>query len=104
MRWSPFCFFASPLLSNRAFQFLVDLIDYGLPADQVVALPRFGSYVYDENGTDLTKNWLDERVSQEIVDILKERGLFFSQELSQVGIGCLIKFHPDGNTTSGIGR
>ena len=89
---------------QTAFQFLVDLIDYGLPADQVVALPRFGSYVYDENGTDLTKNWLDERVNQEIVDILKERGLFFNQELSRVGIGCLIKFHLDGNTTSGIGR
>jgi gamma-glutamyltranspeptidase/glutathione hydrolase len=87
-----------------AFQFLADLIDYELPADQAITLPRFGSYYYDENGIDLTKNVLDERVSQEIVDILRERGLFFSQESSRVGIGCLIQFHPDGSITTGMGR
>lgn len=89
---------------HTAFQFLVDLIDYELPADQAVTLPRFGSYFYDENGIDFTKNLLDERVSQEIVDILWERGLFFSQKSSRVGIGCLIQFHPDGSITTGIGK
>ena len=89
---------------HTAFQFLVDLTDYGLPADQAIALPRFGSYYYDENGIDFTKNVLDERVSQGIVDILRERGLFFSQESPRVGIGCLIQFHPDGSITTGIGR
>jgi len=77
---------------------------HGLPADQAAEFPRFGSYVSDENWIpDYSTNWLDERVGQEIVDALRDRGLFFSQENPELGMGCILKFHLDGTTTTGWG-
>jgi gamma-glutamyltranspeptidase/glutathione hydrolase len=91
---------------HAAFQFLVNLLDYGLPADQSVESPRFGSFPYDETdwSVDFTKNWLDERISQEIVDILKNRGIDFSQKRPRLGKGCIAEFLPDGGSISGYDR
>jgi len=88
---------------HAAFQFLVNLLDYGLPADQAAALPRFGSIPYDEKDwtVDWSKNWLDERVNPEIVAALKARGLYFSQKSPRLGKGCIAEFHPDGSATIG---
>jgi gamma-glutamyltranspeptidase/glutathione hydrolase len=89
---------------HTAFQFLVNLMDYGLHADQAAALPRFGGFSYDEAGAmDYSKNDLDERVSQEIVAVLEMRGLYFKRQ-RRVGLGCIAEFHADGNTTSRWGR
>jgi len=87
---------------HAAFQFLVNLLDYGLPADRAVELPRFGSFPYNETdwSVDVSKNWLDDRVSREIVEILKKRGLFFSQKRTRLGKGCIAEFHPDGSSSS----
>lgn len=83
------------------FQFLVNAIDYGLPADQAADLPQFGSYTYED---DLQTNWLDERVSQEVVNILEGRGLYFNQVYPRLGAGCIVKFHLNGDITSGWNR
>ena len=90
---------------QTAFQFLVNLMDYGLPADEAAGLPRFGSFPYDEATwmVDYSKNWLDERVSQKIVDILAARGLYFERR-RRVGTGCIAEFHPDGTTSTGWAR
>ena len=90
---------------HTAFQFLVNLMDYGYHADQAAELPRFGGFPYDEGTgtTDYSKNELDERVSQEIVNILEMRGLRF-QKQRRVGKGCIAEFHADGSTTSSWSR
>jgi gamma-glutamyltranspeptidase len=91
--------------SNRhaAFQFLVNLLDYNIPANQAVALPRFGSNPYDTKTwkIEYSKNWLDKRFSKEIVDTLKARGLYFSQKKPRLGKGCIAEFHPDGKHITG---
>lgn len=88
-----------------AFQFLVNLIDFDFPADMAAELPRFGGYVYDENGiVDYSTHWLNESISQVIVDALRERGLFFEQVDFVHGVGCMLKFHLDGTTSTGWGR
>lgn len=91
---------------QAAFQFLVNLLDYRMSADRAVDLPRFGSYPFDEKTwtVDLSRNWLDERVSQEIVDILKNRDLLFSQKKPKLGKGCIAEFHTDGTVTTGYDR
>jgi len=90
---------------HTAFQFLVNLMDYGYQADQAAELPRFGGFPYDEGTgtTDHSKNELDERVSQEIVDTLEMRGLHFKRQ-RRVGKGCIAEFHADGSTTSSWSR
>jgi gamma-glutamyltranspeptidase/glutathione hydrolase len=90
---------------HTAFQFLVNVIDYRLPVQQATDLPRFGGLVYEENPTgNYPKNLLDGRISQEIVNTLQNRGLFFSQKNYRIGIGCMVEFHPDGGPTYGWGR
>jgi gamma-glutamyltranspeptidase/glutathione hydrolase len=88
---------------QAAFQFLVNLLDYGLPADQAAGLPRFGSAPYDMKTwkVDSAKNWLDKRFSRELVETLKARGLYFSQQKPKLGKGCMVEFHPDGQATVG---
>jgi len=84
---------------------LVNLLDYGLPTDQAAVLPRFGSFPYDEETgvVEYTKNDLDERCSQEIVDVLATRGLYF-KKIKRVGFGCITAFHPDGTTGAAWAR
>lgn len=91
---------------HAAFQLLVNLMDYGIPADQAVELPRFGSYPLDEKNwsVDLSRNWLDERVSQNVVNILKNRGLLFSQKSTKLGKGGIVEFHSDGTATTGYDK
>ena len=88
---------------QAALQFLVNLLDYGLPAGQAASFPRFGSYPYDmkTDRVDFSKYELDERVSREVVEILEKRGLFFSQKRPKLGKGCIAEFHIDGTTTTG---
>jgi gamma-glutamyltranspeptidase len=91
---------------QAAFQLLVNLLDYGIPADQAVDLPRFGSYPYDEKTwtVDTSKNWLDKRISLELVNTLKKRGLLFSQKKPKLGKGCITQFHENGTVTIGYDK
>ncbi len=84
---------------------LVNLLDYGLPTDQAAALPRFGSFPYDEETgvVEYTKNDLDERCSREIVEVLATRGLYFKR-IKRVGFGCIAAFHPDGTNSAAWAR
>lgn len=88
---------------QAAFQFLVNILDYGLPPDRAVELPRFGSFPIDQSNwtVDVSKNWLDQRVSPGIVAALKARGIFFSQEKPLLGKGCIAEFFPDGSAAFG---
>jgi gamma-glutamyltranspeptidase len=87
---------------QTAFQFLVNLMDYGLSADQAAEFPRFGGFPFDEATwtVDYTKNELEESISQEIENTLNTRGLYFKR-VRRVGTGCLAEFNPDGTTTIG---
>jgi hypothetical protein len=77
-------------------------MDYGLSADLAADLPRFGSYAYDENwNIEQPTNWLDERVSKKVVNILRNRGLFFNLVYPLLGQGCVVKFYLNGDITSG---
>jgi len=91
---------------HAAFQFLVNVLDYGLPPEQAVELPRFGSFPFDQETwtVDVTRNWLDEHVSPDIIETLKRRGLYFSLEKPLLGKGCIAEFFPDGRTAAGYDK
>jgi len=66
------------------FQFLINLIDYGLSAKDTVTQPRFGSSS-PIDPADLTKGlltYLSPRVGGDIVKILATRGLQFQQQVA----------------------
>jgi gamma-glutamyltranspeptidase len=78
--------FSSSLL-EASFQFLVNLMDYRLPAQEAVTQPRFGTFPYQLTAAltssiatrlqDDSPNWLDPRVAPDIVRALALRGLEF---------------------------
>ena len=84
------------------FQFLINLIDYGLPVKEAVSLPRFGTFPISSKksnpyGLDWSRNWLDPRVDARIVKILKRRGLQFEQRgIVDTGLGAVATITPDG--------
>lgn len=92
-------------LIEASLQFLVNFIDYNLPASQLVSLPRFGTFPHDITSGDVTAtldwkaNWLDPRVDRQIVDTLKARGLSFEQEgfLVDTGYGAAVVVLDDGS-------
>jgi len=104
--------FSSSIL-EASFQFLVNLIDYRLSVDDVVSRPRFGTFPYDPaaalNNSITARlaanapNWLDPRVSSDIVQTLRSRGLYFQQTMPagqsmwvDTGMGSVVKLQPDG--------
>jgi gamma-glutamyltranspeptidase/glutathione hydrolase len=89
-----------------AFQFLVNLLDFGLSPGQAVDMPRFGSFPINEKdwSVEFDKNWMDPRVSRKIVDELKKRGLYFSLKSPKLGKGCIAEFLPDGRTATGFDK
>jgi gamma-glutamyltranspeptidase / glutathione hydrolase len=81
---------------EAAFQLLVNLIDYRLPVDQAVSLPRFGSFPAKRK-LDLRKNWLDPRISNEIVKDAENRGLKFDRKgIIDTGLGTVMAADPSG--------
>lgn len=87
--------------AEAAFQFLVNRIDYAAPVEQVVSLPRFGTF--PERGTiNLRKNWLDPRIDSRIVWTLRKRGLRFERRGTiDTGLGAVMAAELDG-TLSGV--
>jgi gamma-glutamyltranspeptidase/glutathione hydrolase len=94
----------TPSLIEASFQFLLNLIDYKLPASEVVSLPRFGTFPHDpvasqtETTMNWSSNWLDPRVSEASVETLKARGLSFQQQgFVDTGLGVVAVVHADGS-------
>jgi gamma-glutamyltranspeptidase/glutathione hydrolase len=112
--------FSGSLLEGE-FQFLVNIMDYKLPATEAVNRPRFGTFPYDPAAAltssipaqlaSNTPNWLDARVSSTIVQSLKARGLNFEQRASSKGwvdtaMGSVViveRDKPDGANTPWVG-
>jgi gamma-glutamyltranspeptidase/glutathione hydrolase len=83
-------------LVEAAFQFLVNLIDYRLPVDDAVSMPRFGTFPADKK-LDLDKNWLDPRVGEEVVKALKKKGLKFERQgIIDTGSGAVTSVESTG--------
>jgi gamma-glutamyltranspeptidase/glutathione hydrolase len=79
--------FTNSLLEAN-LQFLVNLLEYGLPADRVTALPRFGTFPHSLSGKiDRGSNWLDPEIDPAIVRSLRRRGVRLRQNGPLVGTG-----------------
>jgi gamma-glutamyltranspeptidase/glutathione hydrolase len=88
-------------LVEAEFQYLINAIDYDLPADEAASVPRFGYYPwsYTTFETDMDSNWLDPRVSPDVVAEAGSTGLKFTQDgYVDTGRGTLVSFAPDGTT------
>jgi gamma-glutamyltranspeptidase / glutathione hydrolase len=74
---------------EASYQYLLNLIDYQMNAEEAVSSPGFGTFPHDMNLSEMewTSNWLSPRIDPSIVDILKKRGLNFQQEGPLVGTG-----------------
>jgi len=98
---------------EASFEFLVNLMDYHLPVQDVVTRPRFGTFPYDpaapitksisESLAASTPNWLDPRVDGSIVQALAKRGLYFEQTHRALpsgwvdtGMGSVVVIRSDG--------
>ncbi|MCP5107831.1 MAG: hypothetical protein GY950_30870 [bacterium] len=88
--------------AKTGFQFLVNVMDYGLSARESVELPRFGGFPFDRETwiVDYSRNELDKRISLGIENTLNARGLYF-RRIRKVGTGCIAEFHSNGSTSSG---
>jgi len=97
--------FTGSLLETN-FQFLLNLIDYKLPAEAAVSLPRIGSFPYDLAGNyDANSNWADPEIGPSIINEVKGRGLKFTQTGPLIctgldtGLGVVVVTNPDGTYT-----
>lgn len=87
---------------EAAFQFLINLIDYRLPVEQAVSMPRFGTFPAKRK-LDMKKNWLDPRISNDVVKVLKKQGLNFERKgIIDTGLGGVTAAEPTG-MLSGVG-
>jgi gamma-glutamyltranspeptidase / glutathione hydrolase len=91
-------------LLETDLQFLLNLIDYGLPPAMAASLPRFGTFPHDLRGKfDLNSNWLDPDIPEEVVRQLESRQLSFVRKGPQVctgldtGLGAVMAVQPDGS-------
>jgi gamma-glutamyltranspeptidase/glutathione hydrolase len=91
--------FASGGISNSVveaeFQFLVNLIDYGLGVGEAVSMPRFGTFPAKRKLA-IDRNWLDPRVDDDIVKSLKGRLRFERDGLVDTGSGAVVAIDPRG--------
>jgi len=68
-------------LLETNFQLLLNLIDYELPPEKAVSLPRFGTIPYDLQGRyDANSNWLDPDIPDHVVNQVESRGLKFTRQ------------------------
>jgi gamma-glutamyltranspeptidase/glutathione hydrolase len=95
--------FTDALLETN-LQFLLNLIDYGLPPDVAASLPRFGTFPRDLRGkVDVGANWLDPDIPEEIVRQIESRHLSFVRKGPLVctgldtGLGAIVAVQPDGS-------
>jgi gamma-glutamyltranspeptidase/glutathione hydrolase len=86
---------------ETAFQFLVNLIDYNLPVEQAVSLPRFGTFPSTKKHVYPDRNWLDPRVSPAIVKYLNSQGLRVQNTgVVDTGLGNVVALNENEEHTS----
>ena len=88
-------------LVEAAFQFVVNLVDHGLPVERAVSVPRFGTFPIGEPGSGLAllfdRNWLDPRIDSSVVRQLGMRGLKFTQTgVVDTGLGAVLDARESG--------
>jgi gamma-glutamyltranspeptidase/glutathione hydrolase len=93
--------FAVSCISNSlveaAFQFLVNLIDYHLPVEHAVSMPRFGTFP-DRRRFSVKTNWIDPGVAAETVKSLRVRGIHFERRgLIDTGLGGALELDAEGH-------
>lgn len=100
--------FTNSLLETN-LQFLLNLIDYGLPAEEAVSRPRFGTFPHDlRRRIDTESNWLDSDVDASIARTLGERGVRMVQRGAlvntglDVGLGVAAARRPDGTLEGAV--
>ena len=84
---------------EAGLQYLVNAMDYQLPAADVVSRPRFGIFPWNfaTGEIDASSNWLDSRVTAEVVSAAEASGLNFVQTgYVDTGRGTVISFQKDG--------
>lgn len=92
--------FSASLLPAE-FQYIVNIVDYDLSANDVVSYPRFGSRAWDfQTGKASTAFWLDRRVDKAIVKTLADRRMQFTQDgYIDTGLGSVALMGADGMKT-----
>jgi gamma-glutamyltranspeptidase len=88
-----------------SFQSLIKLIDYDMPVVEALTTPRFGTFPDSSSSkkisVKLDRNWLDPRIDEDVVKVLKKRGLKFQQKgLVDTGLGAAIRFESDESATA----
>lgn len=103
--------FAVGSISNSvvetSFQFLVNLIDYGMSARDAISTPRFGTFPYRGTAKKpvlrLDTNWLDPRVPSSTVKTLKARGIKVEQRgVVDTGLGAVARILPESTFDGAI--
>jgi gamma-glutamyltranspeptidase / glutathione hydrolase len=95
--------FSASLLPAE-FQFVVNIVDYKLSAQNTVSFPRFGSHAWDmQTRKPVGGIWLDPRIDKSVVDVLSKRGLSFTQEgYIDTGLGSVAIVNDDGSVEGAI--
>lgn len=89
----------SASLLQAELQFIVNIIDYHLPAQEAVSTPRFGSLAWDMNTRKVSDRvWLDPRIDASIVQALAQRGLKTIQDgYVDTGLGSVALVKDNGS-------
>jgi gamma-glutamyltranspeptidase/glutathione hydrolase len=105
--------FATGAITNSLveanYQFLLNLIDYRLPPDKAVSLPRFGTFPHDfEGNVDWSSNWLDPEIPASVVREVEKRGLKFKRDGPLIctgldtGLGAVLAALPGGRVEGAV--
>lgn len=93
-------------LLETDLQFVLNLIDYQLPAESAVSLPRIGSFPYDLTGKfEAEANWLDPDISAELAAQVETRGVKFKRNGPLIcsgldtGLGVVVTMSEAGKLT-----
>jgi gamma-glutamyltranspeptidase/glutathione hydrolase len=88
----------SASLVPAEFQFITNIVDYKMSAQQTVTTPRFGSFAWDMQTLKPTGAvWLDPRVDKSVVEKLAGRGIPFIQTgYIDTGLGSVAVVNEDG--------
>ncbi len=94
----------SASLIPASFEFVVNIVDYGLSASEAVNRPRFGDQAWDiYTMKPLGGHWLDSRIDQNIVDALAKKGMKFIQKgYIDTGLGAVAIVNEDGKVDGAI--
>lgn len=90
---------------EASLQFLINLLEYGLDAEQAATLPRFGTAVTNLNtlGVDPNRNWIDVRIRRRIRKELKSLGVrTHADPIGDTGLGGVARVAEDGQVEGAL--